>query len=387
MSRKLASIQQIAEIRPIEGADRIVHYRVNDWWVVDGIDKYKVGDLVCYFEIDSLLPITPVFEFLAARGTKKSELEDGTIVEGYRLRTIRLKKALSQGLLMRPRDFGFVSCLDVEQTPMKSYLRMYGEDDNGLEVCNVFCEADDVTDLLGVHKYEQPMNASLRGTARGNFPSFARKSDQERCQGMRRQIWDAYVAGDKFQVTVKLDGSSMTTFKIGEALSEQYGTEPRFGVCSRNLELKETEGNAFWDVARRDGFENKFGLLDLMDTVVQGELISPTIQGNFEGVNRPDFYVYNIFDIKDQNWVEPNTARFLAEGNGFKYVPVLHEQITLKDLFPEATQDTIIQQLLDYADGPSAFGGKFREGIVFKRVDGKFSFKAISNHYLLKSKD
>jgi RNA ligase (TIGR02306 family) len=367
--RKLVSIQQVRKLEPIDGADNIELAHINDWQCVVKKGELEEGGLCCYHEIDSLLPIGGVYDFLASRGTRKSELEDGTIVEGYRLRTIRLKGQLSQGLALPLGSFDF---------------------HNGMRDAYFFeCPevGDDVTVALGVHKYELPMNASLRGTARGNFPSFARKSDQERCQNIRREVWDAYVAGDEFQVTVKLDGSSMTTFKIGEALSEQYGTEPRFGVCSRNLELKETEGNAFWDVARRDGFENKFGLLDLMDTVVQGELISPTIQGNFEGVNRPDFYVYNIFDIKDQNWVEPNTARFLAEGNGFKYVPVLHEQITLKDLFPEATQDTIIQQLLDYADGPSAFGGKFREGIVFKRVDGKFSFKAISNHYLLKSKD
>ena len=360
--RKLASIQQIAEIRPIEGADAIEAVRINDWWCVAKKGEFTLNALCVYHEIDSLLPIGGVYDFLAARGTRKSELEDGTIVEGYRLRTIRLKGQLSQGL-----------ALPISILPE--------------EFADTYFIGHDITANLGIFKYELPMNASLRGTARGNFPSFARKSDQERCQNIRREVWDAYVAEDVFQVTVKLDGSSMTTFKIGEVLAEQYGTEPRFGVCSRNLELKETEGNAFWDVARRDGFENKFGLLDLMDTVVQGELISPTIQGNFEGVNRPDFYVYNIFDIKEQNWVEPNTARFLAEGNGFKYVPVLYEQITLKDLFPEATQDTIIQQLLDYADGPSAFGGKLREGAVFKRVDGKFSFKAISNNYLLKSKD
>lgn len=359
--RKLATIQQIAEIRPIDGADAIEAVRVNDWWCVAKKGEFALNDLCVYHEIDSLLPVGGVYDFLASRGTRKSELEDGTIVEGYRLRTIRLKKQLSQGLALP-----FTILSNTEQWSHDNFVL-----------------GQDVTEILGVHKYEQPMNAQLRGTARGNFPSFARKSDQERCQNLRKKIWDAYVAGDKFQVTVKLDGSSMTVFKIGETLAEQYGTEPRFGVCSRNLELKETEGNAFWDVARRDDLEN-----NICDrAVVQGELISPSIQGNFEGVDRPDFYVYNMFDIELQEWVKPAHTKMICYSNGMKHVPVLHESVTLATLFPDATQDTIIQKLLDYADGPSAFDGKFREGVVFKRVDGKFSFKAISNKYLIKEKD
>lgn len=369
--RKLASIQQIAEICPIPDADAIEAVRVNDWWCVAKKGEFALNGLCVYHEIDSLLPIGGVYDFLASRGTRKSELEDGTIVEGYRLRTIRLKKQLSQGLAL----------------PISSFA-VDGPSGNSLSFnvnTGVIGVGDDVTEILGVHKYELPMNAQLRGTARGNFPSFARKSDQERCQNIRREVWDAYVAGDEFQVTVKLDGSSMTTFKIGEALAEKYGTEPRFGVCSRNLELKETEGNAFWELARRDNIENKID--SIFNVVVQGELISPTVQGNFEGVSRPDFYVYNIFDIEQQAWLQPVKTRAICQTWGLNHVPILHEQITLKDLFPDATQDTIIQQLLDYADGPSAFGGKFREGIVFKRMDGKFSFKAISNKYLLKEKD
>ena len=260
--RKLASIQQIAEIRPIEGADRIVHYRVNDWWVVDGIDKYKVGDLVCYFEIDALCPITPEFEFLAARGTKKSELEDGTIVEGYRLRTIRLKKALSQGLLMGIEAFGFMSTYFNESNRWAAYwVDPDLEDPQWTDGTNYFI-GDDVTELLGVHKYELPMNASLRGTARGNFPSFARRSDQERAQNLRRQIWDSYVAGDKFQVTVKLDGCVAEGTLISTGLGEVKIEDVCIGdmvksydiVNSRVVEYKVT------GVLVRDNVDNWYNL-------------------------------------------------------------------------------------------------------------------------------
>ena len=41
IERKMASVQKIAEIKPIEGADRIVAYRINGWWAVDSKDKYE----------------------------------------------------------------------------------------------------------------------------------------------------------------------------------------------------------------------------------------------------------------------------------------------------------------------------------------------------------
>lgn len=373
--RKLASIQMIAEIQPIAGADAIEKVRVNDWWCVAKVREFQVGDLCVYFEIDSLLPMTPTFEFLANRGTSKSELEDGTIVEGYRLKTIRLRKQLSQGLAL----------------PV-SILNSTGGFDVG----------DDLTSVLGVHKYEKPMNAQLRGQARGNFPSFLRKSDQERCQNLRTEIWDAYEAGDEFEVSVKLDGSSMTAFYITEHGAEHHQTESRFGVCSRNLELKETEDNAFWKIARLDDIEAKLtnlvnfirgqGANEYPDAkhhglMIQGELVAPNIQGNFEGVDKPEFYVYNIFNIDTQQFTQPVGTRLKCESMNLKHVPVLHKRISLKTLFPDATQDTIIPLLLEYADGESGLNGKYREGLVFKRADGQFSFKAISNRYLEKENE
>lgn len=104
--RKLARIQQIAEVAPIEGADAIERVRVQDWWCVSKRGEFKAGDLCVYFEIDSLLPMTEQFAFLANRGTRKSELEDGTIVEGYRLKTIKLRGQLSQGLALPISSFG-----------------------------------------------------------------------------------------------------------------------------------------------------------------------------------------------------------------------------------------------------------------------------------------
>ena len=96
MERKLASVRKIEEVKPIVGADKICAYRVGGWWVVDAVNKYNVGDLVTYYEIDSFLPIRPQFEFL--RKTSYKKLSNGD--EGFRLKTIKLRGQISNGLLM-----------------------------------------------------------------------------------------------------------------------------------------------------------------------------------------------------------------------------------------------------------------------------------------------
>ena len=355
--RKLASIQVVQEIRPIEGADAIESIRVQDWWVVSKKGEFKVGDRCCYMEIDSLLPMIPQFDFMASRGTKKVTLDDGKTVEGYRLKTAKLRGSLSQGMVIN---------MDVVQ-------EIAGRSD--------FFEGDDMTEIIGIHKFENPVPACLSGLAKGTFPTMlGPKSDQERAQNLRRSIWDAYQADHAFQVTVKLDGSSATYFKLTEDTARKFGTEARFGVCSRNLELKESEGNAFWAMAKE---------LDLArripdDIMVQGELVAPNIQANFEGVTKPMLFIYNAWDIKNQKRVSPQVTATLCELMGIHHVPVLHRSVCLRQLFPEATQDTIVNDLLKFAEGPSGLNGKTREGLVFKSLDGEFQFKAISNLYLTK---
>lgn len=354
MARKLASIQVVEEIRPIEGADAIEAIRINDWWCVAKKGEFEVNSACVYFEIDSLLPETEKFAFLAKNGTKTCLQEDGTTKTGYRLKTVRLRGQLSQGLAL----------------PASSFFDVIPE------------VGTDVTDILGVGKYEAPISATLSGDARGNFPSFLRKSDQERCQNLRRSIWDAYEAETHFQVSVKLDGSSITIFNIKEGkLADELRTEPRFGVCSRNLELKESE-SSFWMVAK----EHSEDFLRMDGMAIQGELVAPNIQGNFEGVSKPTLYVYNGFDIKTQKFLPPEMTEEFCIQTDIKHVPILYRSISLKQLFPDATQDTIIEKLLAFADGPSSLGGKYREGLVFKSIDGSFSFKSISNRYLLGEK-
>ena len=337
--RKLATIRVIDAIDPIEGADKIVCATIGGWKLVTAIDNgFSVGDLVVYLEIDSWVP-TELASFLS----KGKEPREFNGVKGERLRTIKLRGQVSQGLLL-PTSV------------------VTGEDATAYELT----EGQDVTEALGIQKWERPMNAQLAGMARGNFPSFIRKTDQERIQNLSRELVKYVEAGYTFEETEKLEGSSMTV----------YSNEGDFGVCSRNLDLKETEGNAFWATA------NKLMLREVLNETgrnlaIQGELIGPGIQGNIYGLSEPSFRVFDIFDIDAQEYVTP------AERNALCFEYALIEAPLLGTL-TIATVPTMTG-LLARAEGKSKLANCEREGVVYKCVENPgISFKAISNSYLLK---
>jgi RNA ligase (TIGR02306 family) len=203
--------------------------------------------------------------------------------------------------------------------------------------------------------------------ARGNFPSLIPKTDQERVQNLKKEIEAAVEAGSMFEVTEKLEGSSMTVYRI----------EGVFGVCSRNLDLKETEGNAFWATAREEDIEAQMMAVDpYWDFAIQGELIGPGIQNNIYKLSKPEFHVYDVYDIQAGKYLNPQARRELVAGMGLKHVPVIVDE---KDLGVGSVDD-----ILSWADDKSRLNDKQdREGIVFKQVNGGMTFKAISNKYLL----
>jgi len=336
--RKLVTVRTISDIKPIPGADRIQAYQVDGWWVVDQKDAHKIGDKVIYFEIDSMLPIKPEFEFLRKSCYKK--LQDGT--EGFRLKTIRLKGQVSQGLI----------------TPLTFEAN----------------EGDDVTEQLGVVKYEPPVPAQLAGKVKGNFPSFIPKTDEERIQNLKKYVKN--LEGEQVYITEKLDGSSFTCFYYK---SKDQKT-PEFGVCSRNLQLIESEENTFWQVARKLDLEEKIrGTGEYI--ALQGELVGPGIQGNPYKLKEPTVYFFTAYDID-------NEKRF----NGVDFIQLMNK-LDL-DIVPvlEMTKlptENLIRYMLDYAIGKSIINtGTEREGVVVRSLndDNQFSFKAISNKFLLKEK-
>lgn len=349
--RKLASIAEITYIKPIEGADAIECAIVNGGWpVVVKKGEYKVGDVAIYLEIDSWVP-----HELAPFLSKGQEPREYNGVKGERLRTVKLRGQISQGLLL-PID---------GDSPMW-YGRFVG---------------DDVTEILGIQKWEPPIPAQLQGTMRGNFPHFIPKTDQERCQNLRRDIFETR-KHEIYEVTIKLDGSSMTVYvKDGE-----------IGVCSRNIDLKETEGNSFWKAARDQNLIyalRRISEYNGEDYAIQGELIGEGIQGNPEKLKGQRFYLFDIYNITDGCYLNPNERYDICNELKYTYdadvehVPVIHHYYC----FDKTDNVSTIDELLEYAEGPSLNPQTKREGVVFKSISSDFTFKAISNSYLLKNKN
>ncbi len=349
--RKMATIRRIAEVKAIEGADRIVAYRVDGWYVVDSKDKYQIGDLVVYCEPDSWVPHS-IAPFL----TKPDQFPKVyKSVEGQKLRTIKLKGQLSQGLLLPLSQ----SDHDKNQALIDRFVVEHGGNDG----CPRVSEGDDVSEILGIQKWEADIPAQLQGQMKGSFPSFIRKTDQERVQNIRDlgQYKDTM-----FEVTEKLEGSSQSVFF--------YNGD--FGVCSRNVELKDDGVNTFWQVAKQYNLEYKlrgFG----KNIAIQGELIGPNIQGNIYKLQAPDFYVFDIFDIDKQQYFVSRDRRILCQLLGLKHAPLIDK------IYGFATNN----EYLLFAEGKSVLNpSQEREGLVFKALGGGFSFKAVSNHYLVKQK-
>jgi len=335
MERKLASIQVIRDIRPIEGADAIELAIINDWQVVVAKSVgHQVGDHVVYCEIDSFLPIREEFEFL-----RKSSYRKMDDLEGFRLRTIKLRGQISQGLIVPISIFGDFGWTAYE----------------GL----------DVTERLGIIKYEPPIPAELAGKVKGNFPSFIPKTDEERIQNLtdKYETWKT----QPFYVTEKLDGSSATYyFRNGE-----------FGVCSRNLDLEETEGNTFWKIARELKIEEWLGTQSI-NYAIQGELIGEGIQGNPYKIKGQTVRFFNAFNIDKYEYLSLEEFESLITSMKLKTVPIIDRAFTLPNT---------IEELLNYADKKSELNNQFdREGVVIRSIDRKISFKVISNKFLLNEK-
>jgi len=346
MERKLASIRVVSDIQPIEGADAIELATVDGWKVVVAKNvEHQIGNKVVYCEIDSFLPIEPEFEFLRKSSFKKMGVE-----EGFRLKTVRLRNTLSQGLLI-PLD-------DAIEVMKRRNGEVYTE---MLEI------GMDVAELLGIQKYEPPIPAELAGKVKGLFPSFLRKTDEERVQNLKTEYEELKNSDKTFYVTEKLDGSS-ATFYIRDNV---------FGVCSRNLELAETEGNTFWKVARELDLEN--GMREFGGNFsLQGELVGPGIQGNPYKLNKPTVKFFNVFDIDMGEYLPLDKFKFIVEHLGLETVPILDENFKLPGT---------IEELISYADGKSILNPNFdREGVVIRSLDRNISFKAISNKFLLKEK-
>lgn len=360
MERKLASIRRIDEIRPIEGADLIEIAVVGGWHVIVKKGEYKPNDLAVYFEIDSWIPTE-----LAAFLSNGKEPREYNGVKGERLRSKKMRGVVSQGLLLKiVNDDGWYYIFSSPSDDHENYFVDLGEE---------AIEGQDVTELLGIQKWEKPLPAQLSGVAKGNFPThISPKTDAERIQNLTNRIQGWKDRDLKFEVTEKLDGTSFTyaRFKYGDDHYESH-------VCSRNLSLEETEENLYWQIARKYDIINKVETLGL-NISIQGEIIGQNVQsGQFK--IPPELRVFNIYDIENHRYMEPTKRKKIVAQLGLVNAPVLYEELAIRDF-------ENVEALIAFAEGKSVINGTEREGLVFKcTTDHTIMFKTISNKWLLKN--
>lgn len=345
--RQLATIRVINKLRAIEGADAILLAEIDGWQCIVKKDEFNEGDPCVYFEIDSLIPMRAELEHLRFRAFKRMGDK-----EGIRIKTIKLRGQLSQGIALP--------------------LSMFPE---------ITDHTTDLDELLGVLKFELPIPTELAGQVRGNFPSDIPKTEQPRCQNIGYKIL-VENAESRYEVSMKMNGTSFTAYtRAGLA-----------GVCGRNWDLDmadpDNQGNSlirmFIDSKLRDAMLS----LD-RDFAVQGELMGPGIQQNYERFESHKLFVFDIFNITTGKHLPPAERHAIMEElwdrgvdrNMVQHAPILELGVTLADLCI-----TDLPSLLLHAEGPSVIHN-VREGEVFKRMDGEFSFKVISNKFLLKEVD
>lgn len=353
--RKLASIRKIVDIRPIDGADRIETCIVDGWEVVCKKNEFKIGELIVYIEIDSILPERPEFEFLRERK--------------FRVKTIKLRKQISQGLVLP------LSILPSNRT---------------------YKEKDDVTEILGVKKYDpegekerqlltqkadNSKNPIIKFLMRykwfrkryikpkkGGFPSWIVKTDEERIQNKTAMFNIEKEAGTEFTVTEKLDGQSVTYFL------EKIGRKYNFGVCSRNIYLKKPDNSSYWTVAKQLDIEGVLrSIIGKHNRIVlQGEIIGKGVQGNKYKIKGYDFYAFNL--IYPDRKASTQEIFYTLQDCGIKTVPILDSHFKLKDS---------VSEMVTYAKGDSMLLKRKREGVVIRANNKDISFKVINAEFLL----
>jgi len=296
MNANLATIRKIKDLVPINGADRIELCTFEDiyWQSVVKKDQFKIGELIIFIEIDTILPKdAPWAQFLK---------NNTPINEPLRVKTCKLRGCLSQGIV-----------LPLNVLPNNDLVEI----------------GYDVTNLLDVKHYEKPVPVSLAGKIKGNFPSFLRKTDEPRIQNFPNVINE--IIGRNVYITRKEDGSSLTA----------YFNNGNFGVCSRNLDLLELSDNAYWKIVNKFNLHEKFIKLN-RNIAIQGELVGAGINGNRLGLTDITLSVFNVWDIDTQSYLNYNDFISICNELELNTVPVLY--------VGEFKKEWDFKFLLNYAD-------------------------------------
>lgn len=258
-TRKMASVREIAEIRPIAGADRIEVAAVGGWQCVVGKGEFHAGDKVAYLEIDTFLPgDDPRYAPFMERGRKEMEV-GGRVVAGHVLRTAKLRGVYSQGLVMS--------------------LAALGVDADSHEV------GDDITDEIGVCKYE-PIEVAP-DTIGMYDKSIAPITDAMRIQSCV-DVWPL-VQRAACRASVKVDGTSMTL------VFDTRDGDPRLRVFGHHYELSPDAGLGAQAIRTCHSQGIVRFCEEHPDVAVQFEFAGPKVSGNRLGLPAHRAFVFALW--------------------------------------------------------------------------------------------
>jgi len=361
--RKLATVATVLGVFPIRDADQIELVQIRGWKVVTRKNEFKVGDLCIYLEIGSVCPDGIPEEFLDEMKTlikkmskkpPEKEIIQNRIEEISRMNNrpefefLRQKKFIIKTHKIRGVvSMGIVFPLDI--------LENVGVNLNTFELH----DGMDLTELLGIVQYQEPEPANLGGDAKGKFPHNQLSSDEERIENLN----DVYSTLRKYRYVVseKLEGTSSTFFLSDSSLKGV--TE--FGVCSRSLNLKESENNTFWKVARKLNIEEKMRKYaethNLNNFNIQGEIVGEGIQSNIYKLKGQTVRLYAAFNIDTQTYFEYEQFLSMVSEMKLETCPIIYTDYELPENFDD------LFELVD--NFKTTFGnsvGEFvAEGIVF----------------------
>jgi RNA ligase (TIGR02306 family) len=324
---KLATIEKVNAILPHENADKLEIAQVLGWQSVVKKKEYKVGDYVVFVPIDTVMPATPWNTFLHDKKNPTNPIK---------VKTVRLRGVFSQGIVF----------------PLSIIP-------NNLS----WNEGDDVGEVLGIKKYEKPIPAELAGICEGNFPTYLMgKTDEQNLLTQPDLLTE--LLGHSVYASLKYDGSSGTFIYEN---SDRYETKEKFWVCSRNLSLKESEGNAFWKIANKYNFKEKLKEYSKGESIgIQGEIYGNGIQGNPVGINGIDFRLFYA------RWIDRNKDFSLEELKnissylGMQMVDIIQKTESCEYFIFNSHID--LKELQDLANTVKYQNGAFGEGIVLRPI-------------------
>ena len=394
--RELAYVVLVDGIEELPGYDRVESARIGGWRCIVPKGQFKAGDPGIYFEIDSRVPSdNPAFAFMEKRN--------------YKVKTQKMCKSISSGLLMHPSDFGWVAQVD-------GSVWIPGDGDHGRH--NADNESRFLTQKLGVtyadaedNQRKAPSTDKYKKMAqrhpkifrkpwarwmmrrdwgkklmffffgkvkdkKNGWPAWVQKTDEERIQNMPWILKDE----GRWIVTEKIDGSSTTfTMKRGRRKNEFY-------VCSRNVCFDSVDKpcyydtNIYWEMAQKYDMYNVLSkLLDIFPeakwVTIQGETYGAGVQKRDYSIDGHDFAAFNLITSTDGRFNSLKMKDVLTK-LGVPCVPIVYPEFLFYDMS--------VDEILKWAEGDSKLDGKTREGFVFRSEDGTKSFKVVSNSFLLK---